>query len=57
MLLQDTDTNSQVMPVEVQAQDIPRVGGPWEAREGAGASLCQPQEAHIAYLGLVYRLV
>ena len=58
MLLQYPDTIPPVLHVEVIVQAIPRVGGPrvaWEGA-GAGASLSQPWKAHIAYLGLLYRL-
>ena len=54
MLFQDTDPTPPVLPVEVRAQAIPRVGGPWASREGAGASLRHPWESQIIYLGLVY---
>ena len=56
MLLQDTDLIPPVLPVEVGAQAIPRVGGPRASGEGAGSSLRCPQESHIVYLGLVYCL-
>ena len=54
MLLQDTNTIPPVLPVEVLAQSIPCVGGPRAA--GEGALLCQPQESHIVYLGLVFHM-
>ena len=56
MLLQDTDPIPPVLPIEVQSQAILHVGVPWAAVEGAGALISRLQEAHIAYLGLMYHL-
>ena len=56
MVLQDSDPIPTVLPVEVGAQAIPRVGEPPESREGAGSLLRRLREAHIVYLGLVYYL-
>ena len=56
MLLQDSDPIPPVLPVKVRLQAIPRVGGPREAGEVAGASLFRSREAHIVYLELVYCL-
>ena len=56
MVLQDPDPTLPVLPVEVRAQDITCVVGPWAAGEGSGALLRRPQEAHIVYLGLVFCL-
>ena len=53
MLLQYTDNNSPVLPVEVISQDIPCVGGTQADGEGVEALICCLREAHIVYLGLV----
>ena len=56
MILQDPYHIPPVLPVKVQAQAIPFVGGPRASGEGAGSSRCQMWESHIVYLGLVFRL-
>ena len=56
MFLQCPDPFPPVMADKLRTQSILRVGGPWASREGAGAYLSRPWEAHIVHLGLVLRL-
>ena len=45
-----------VLADKVQAQDIPRDGGPQESREGVGESISQPRKDQIVHLRLVLHL-
>ena len=50
-ILQDSDSITPVIAVEMIPEPVPSTGGPRAAREGAGALCCAFWETDVVYLG------
>ena len=51
VILQDYNSISPMLPVEMIPEPVPSTGGPRAAREGAGALCCAFWETDVVYLG------